>query len=133
MSVRKVLDSYAILAFLENEPGADRVGEMIKHAAESEKPLLLSVINWGEVYYIVRRISGQEKAEEILRIIDTLPIEIITADREITLIAAEFKANGKMSYADCFAAALAKIKKAEIITGDREFKAVGNTVKILWI
>lgn len=133
MSSRKVLDSYALLNFLENEPGADKVGELIKQAAEHEKPLLMSVINWGEVYYIISRVAGREQAEEIIKTIDTLPIEIIPADRDITRAAAEFKANRKMSYADCFAAALAKIKKAEVITGDKEFKQVEDTVKIVWL
>lgn len=133
MSSHKVLDSYAILAFLENESGASKVAELIKQARDKEKPLLLSVVNWGEVYYIITRTAGKAVAEEALKTIDTLPIEIVPIDREIAKIAAEFKSTRKMSYADCFAAALAKFKKADVVTGDKEFKEVEDQLSILWL
>lgn len=65
--------------------------------------------------------------------ISRLPIEVIPADLELARQAAGFKATQKMSYADCFAAALAKLHKAELVTGDKEFKQVEGHVKILWI
>ncbi|MBI5242435.1 MAG: type II toxin-antitoxin system VapC family toxin [Elusimicrobia bacterium] len=133
MSARHVLDSYSVLAFLENEPGAEKVAELIKHARDKERPLLLSAVNWGEVYYIACRTAGKGAAEETMRTLDTLPIEVAPADREITRIAAEFKADKKMSYADCFAAALAKREKAELVTGDKEFKEVDGEIKIQWL
>lgn len=127
------MDSYGVIAFLENEPGADKVAELIKSARDKDRPLLLSVVNWGEVYYIVHRAAGKEAAARTMRTIDTLPIQVIEADRTLTQIAAEFKSSGKMSYADCFAAALAKARKAELITGDQEFKAVEDEIEILWL
>jgi ribonuclease VapC len=62
-----------------------------------------------------------------------LPIHIVTADLELTKQAAVFKANKKMSYADCFAAALAKHRSVELVTGDDEFKQVERELKILWL
>jgi len=85
------------------------------------------------VYYIVLRECGQDKAREIEKIIRTLPIEIIDVDMQLAIEAARFKANHKISYADCFAAALAKLHKGEIITGDKEFKTVENEIKIAWL
>lgn len=114
MSSGKVLDSYGVIAFFENEPGADFVAEEIKHARDREKPLLLSVVNWGEVYYTVLRAAGRHIAEEAIKTLDTLPIELVPVDRELTRVAAEFKASRKMSYADCFAAALAKTRRADL-------------------
>lgn len=133
MSENNVLDSYAVLAFLENERGGEKVSGMLKRARDKENPLFLSVVNWGEVYYIACRTSGKLIAERVLQTLDALPIEIVPIDREITKIAAEFKSSRKMSYADCFAAALAKVKKAAVVTGDREFKEVEEIVDILWI
>jgi hypothetical protein len=52
----------------------------------------------------------------------TLPIEIVPVDVELAKIAAEFKAGQKMSYADCFAAALGKLRHAEVVTGDEDFR-----------
>lgn len=133
MSSHKVLDSYAIMAFFENEPGASKVAELIKQARDKGRPLLLSVVNWGEVYYVIARAAGQSVAEEALKTVDTLPIEIVPIDREIAKIAAEFKSTRKMSYADCFAAALAKLKKADLVTGDKEFKEVEDQINVLWL
>jgi predicted nucleic acid-binding protein len=129
----RVLDSYSLIAYLEGEEGADRMVELFRIARDSGRDLLLSVINWGEVYYITLREAGRERAEQSAHIISTLPIQIVPVDLELTKVAAEFKANKKMSYADCFAAALAKVRKAELATGDEEFKMVEGEVKILWI
>ncbi len=133
MSAHKVLDSYALIVFFENQPGADKVGDLIKQARDSQKSLLLSLVNWGEVYYILCRAAGKQSAELALQSIDTLPIEIVPADREMTSLAAELKSTRKMSYTDCFAAALAKIKKADLVTGDKEFKTVEDQIKIVWL
>ncbi|MCX5803910.1 MAG: type II toxin-antitoxin system VapC family toxin [Proteobacteria bacterium] len=129
----RVLDAYSLIAYLEGEKGTDTMIEIFKSARDSGKNLLLSVVNWGEVYYITLREEGQKRADETSHLISTLPIEIVPVDLEITKKAAEYKATKKMSYADCFAAALAKLCKAELVTGDEDFKQVESEVKILWI
>ncbi len=129
----RVLDSYSLIAYLEKENGAEKMIEVFRVGRDSGKALLLSVVNWGEVYYITLREAGRERAEAVAQLISTLPIQIISADLELTKQAAEFKAIKKMSYGDCFAAALAKLRKAELVTGDEEFKQVEGEVKILWI
>ena len=130
---RRVLDSYGLIAFLRDEPGADDIRNLFRSARDSQRPLLLCAVNWGEVFYITLRTNGPDRAEQVARLISTLPIEVIPADLEMARQAAEFKAKKKMSYADCFAAALAKLRKAELVTGDKEFKQVEGEVKILWI
>ena len=132
-ALTRVLDSYSLMAYLENEDGAEKMIEVIQVARDSGRTLLFSVVNWGEVYYITLREAGRERVEAVTHLISTLPIELVSADVELTKQAAEFKANKRMSYGDCFAAALAKLHKAELVTGDEEFKQVGDEVKILWI
>ena len=129
----KVLDSYSLIAYLEGGPGADNMIEMFQAARDSGRDLLLSVVNWGEVYYITLREVGRERAEAVAHLISTLPIELVPADLELTKLAAELKATKKMSYADCFAAALAKLRKAELVTGDEEFRQVEGEIKVRWI
>ena len=63
----------------------------------------------------------------------TLPIEIVDVDLELAREAARFKAVKKMSYADCFAAALARKQQAELVTGDPEFREVEDEIKIVWV
>ena len=129
----RVLDSYSLIAYIEGEAGKDTMIEIFRAARDSDKTLLLSVVNWGEVYYITLREAGRERADEVAHLISTLPIQIVPADLELAKQAAEFKSKHKMSYADCFAAALAKLRKAELVTGDKEFKQVEGELKIQWL
>ena len=129
----KILDAHGLLVFLEKEPGFEKVESLFVNAVEKDKSLLMTSVNFGEVYYIVLRECGQEKAQEIEKIIRTLPIEIVDVDMHLAKEAARIKATKKISYADCFAAALAKLHKGEVITGDKEFKVFENEVRISWI
>ena len=133
MAVAKVLDSWALLCYLEQEPGFEKMIELFEKAVESSKPLLMCIVNWGEVYYQVARRFGDQKAQEIEHLIETLPITLVEADRTLTREAARIKTTKKMAYADCFAVALAHLKKAELYTGDPEFKAVEKDIKIVWL
>jgi predicted nucleic acid-binding protein len=129
----KVLDSWALIAFFEDEPAAEAVEQILEQAAAERHKLLISVVNWGEIYYNTMREVSQEAAEQKLKEIAAMPIEIVDADPELTKQAAIFKATKKMSYADCFGAALAKSRNAEFITGDPEFKEVEREIKIGWL
>jgi predicted nucleic acid-binding protein len=127
------LDSYSVIAYIEGEDGKDTMIEIFRSARDSGKACLLSVVNWGEVYYIVLRETGRQRADEVAHLISTLPVDIVPADLEAAKQAAIFKSSKKMSYADCFAAALAKHRRVELVTGDKEFKQVEREVKILWL
>jgi len=133
LAAAKVLDSWALLCYLEQEPGYDKIIELFDKAVESSKPLLMCIINWGEVYYQVMRRFGDQKAQEIEQLIQTFPITLIEADKELTREAARVKAAKRMAYADCFAVALARLRKAELYTGDPEFKVVEKEIKIVWL
>ena len=131
----KVLDSWALIAFFEDEPAAEEVEKLLHQAADERHKLLLSVMNWGEVYYNTMREVSQEAAEQKAQEIASLPIDIVGMDDDLALArqAAIFKATHKMAYADCFAAALAKVKNWELLTGDPEFKEVEKEIKINWL
>ena len=93
----------------------------------------MCVVNAGEVWYILAREISEEAANNSIRILHDLRIQFEDADWEITQAAARFKSKNKMSYADCYAAALAKLKKADLVTGDSEFKGIEDQVKIQWV
>ena len=133
MAAAKVLDSWALLCYLEQEPGYENIIDLFEKAVESSRPLLMCIVNWGEVYYQVMRRFGDQKALEIEQLVQTLPITLIEADKELTREAARFKAKKRMAYADCFAVALARLRKAELYTGDPEFKVVEKEIKIVWL
>ncbi|MEX2162295.1 MAG: type II toxin-antitoxin system VapC family toxin [Anaerolineales bacterium] len=129
----KVLDAYALLAFLEDEPGADAVRDLILKAENRKTKLLMTTVNLGEVWYSIARRSSPTTADEYVQEIETMAIEIVDADWILTRQAALYKVAGKIAYGDCFAAALSKIRKAELVTGDREFKSLESEIKISWL
>ncbi len=130
---RYVFDSYAILAFLEDEPGADQVEKALREVMLNRAEGLLCITNWGEIYYTVMREQSETVAEEVIKHLGNYPLTLIEADHSLTKAAAKLKGKYKIAYADCFAAALAKQRKATVLTGDPEFKLLKDEVKIVWI
>lgn len=128
-----VLDASALLAMFFGEPGVDMMRDLFQHAAEADRPLLVSAVNWAEVLYRLARRHGQEGLEVARRFDRTMPLHVVPVDLEQAELAAEFKATHKLALADAFAAALAKHKKAELVTGDQEFKAIEGDIKIGWL
>lgn len=129
----KILDSYAMIAFLEDESGADAVRNLILKAEEGSVKLVMSVVNLGEVWYAIARAASSETADRYIQEIQGMAIEIADANWALTRQAAAYKVNGKVSYADCFAAALARNRGGEIVTGDPEFQALEHEIKIMWL
>lgn len=127
------LDSWAVLAYLEDESSGQKVADMIGDAHEHGIPLLMSVVNAGEVWYILAREVSETEADKAIDGLRLLGIEFVDADWKLTRIAGTFKAKNRMSYADCFAAALAKEQKAELVTGDKEFRQVESDIRIRWL
>jgi PIN domain nuclease of toxin-antitoxin system len=129
----KVLDSYALMAFFEDEPGADLVRGLLQKAVQGETNLVMSIVNLGEVWYSIAQSNSPEIADQYIHEIKGMGIEIVEIDWALTRQAALLKANQNISYDDCFAAALAKLRKAELVTGARELIAIDGQIKIQWI
>lgn len=128
-----VLDSYALIAYMEREAGYIEVAALFDECIAKNREIYVCIINWGEVIYHALRSGGKETAQLAEETMHALPIELVEANKDLTSQAAHLKAFNKMSYADCFAAALAMKKKCELVTGDKQFKQVESQVKIRWI
>jgi ribonuclease VapC len=133
MSKTYVLDANAALDFVEDGPGAERVERVFQEARHGDTPLLISVVNWGEVFYHSWQERGEESARRILAGLARLPLELVPVDLPQALKAAELKARHKIPYVDCFAAALAVLQQAVLVTADRDFEKLGRHFPILWI
>jgi ribonuclease VapC len=133
MATTKVLDSYALVAFLEDEPGADQVRHLLLRAEEGSIRLAITVVNLGEVWYAIARADSPALADRLIHEIQGMAIEVVDVDWPLAKQAATFKARGRISYADCFAAALARLQKGEVITGDPEFKNLEGEIKVTWL
>lgn len=128
-----VLDSYALLAYFRGETNGLKVRDLLDKAAAADRPLHMSDVNYAEVKYTLLKKDGKEAWEQAAEVLKSLPIDFYPTNRVLADTAADFKARFKISLADAFAAALAKEKKAELVTGDPEFKPLEKEIKINWL
>jgi ribonuclease VapC len=128
-----VFDSFAMLRFFYQEPGAERVKELLEEALQNGEPRLISAINVGEIIYIVQRRSGEKAKLQMLVKLKSLGFIIVPCPNELIFRAAELKARFAMSYADAFVVAAAIEHNAALVTGDPEFRQVEHLVKIVWV
>jgi predicted nucleic acid-binding protein len=128
-----VLDSFALIAYFRGEPAGVPVKELLQKATRTDKHLHMTEVNYAEAKYMILRKDGAQAWEEATKVLIALPIEFHPVDRELADLAAEFKSRVSFSLADAFAAALAKKHKADLVTGDPEFKQVEKEIRIAWL
>lgn len=129
---RIVLDASAVMTLFESRPGVEIIEETIKLAMSAQNELLMSVVNWGEVYYSSWRTNGRDAAARVIAEIAQLPIHLVDVNLQQARVAAEFTALRKIPYADAFVAALAKEYQASILTADKDFSRIRDEVDIIW-
>ena len=130
---RYVLDSYAVIAYFEDEPGADRVAKVLRQLIQGKAKGFMSVVNWGEVYYNTMREQGVAEAEKVILQLDKFPIQIVEVNKDLTYEAAKLKGKYRIVYTNCFAVALSVKLNASLVTGDPEFKKLQERISIQWI
>ena len=128
-----ILDSFAMLAFLEGEVSATRVQTILTIMQQSRALVYFPVINLGEVLYITERERGLTQTQQALAAIEQLPILLLDASQTRVLAAAHIKANYPISYADAFVVAAAQEFQATIVTGNPEFAKVTQIVTVEWL
>ena len=128
-----VLDANAVLDLIEAGPGARKVERLLQSALQQRSSVLISVLNWGEVFYLLWQRRGEETARRTIANLSRLPLRIIPVDLSQALKASEIKAVHKIPYVDCVAAALAVLQEATLVTSDRDFEKLGRQFPILWI
>jgi predicted nucleic acid-binding protein len=128
-----VLDSWAVLSYFHDEPAGEQVETIIADARENGIPIFISVVNAAEVWYITARRRSDADADSGIHVLSEFGIHFVEADWNLAKDAGYFKSRNKMSFADCFAAALAKQRKASLVTGDKEFKQVQTEITIEWL
>ncbi len=128
----KVVDAWALIAWLLNQPAATVVESFLQGADAGNLNLVMSWINVGEVFYVIARRHGDRKAWEFLNRLPSLPIRLELPDEDSIVAAATIKAAHRLSYSDAFAIALAQAEQASVITGDEEIRQCG-LVPVDWI
>lgn len=133
MTKAYVLDANALLDLVEAGPGFGKVEQLLQAALRNQVLVMTSVLNWGEVFYLLWQRRGEQKARETIANLSRLPIQIVVVDFLQALQAGELKALHKIPYVDCVAAALAILHQAVLVTSDRDFEKLGRHFPILWI
>ena len=121
-----LLDTSAFLALRGDEPGADRVEALLAQAKRKQCRLLASFMTRMELLYCIRREEGAQAAHEALRLIDSFPIEWISCEAAILEQAALIKSSGRISVADSWIAATARLSGSTLIHKDPEFKPLDD-------
>ena len=128
---RYVLDANAMVGFFEDRAiVADRVEQLLQSALSLDLPLLISAVNWGEVFYIEWKYRGEAGAREAAARLHEMPIAVIPADFDRATRAAALKQKHNLPYADAFAAELAIERGAWLVTADPEFSKVGKMLSV---
>ena len=130
---RYVLDANAVLDLVDSGPGAQRVKSVLLETHATRADCAVSVLNWGEVYYVLLQKRGEEKANRTLASLSRAPLQIVPLDLPQALKAGELKARHGVPYVDCVAAALAVQRHATLVTSDRDFEKLGRQFPILWL
>jgi PIN domain nuclease of toxin-antitoxin system len=128
-----VLDASALLALFFDEPGAEKIEDLLSQAAAADKPLLISAVNWAEVLYRMHRRRGAAGWEGARHFEQTMPMEVAPIDSALAESAAQVKNAYGLGLADAFAAALALSKKADLVTADTDFKPLEKEIRINWL
>lgn len=133
MKKRSLLDSFAVLAWIQDEKGAQEVEDLLYRAQEGKEQVILNIINLGEIYYRCARAQDLSFGRDIVTKLKLLPIKIYPCPDDLVLEASEIKAEYPIAYADAFVVATALRENARVITGDPDFKKVEHLVEIEWI
>ena len=130
---KSLLDSFAVLAWIQDEKGAQLVEDLLYRAQDAREQVILNIINLGEVYYCCARLQDLSYAQEILEKINLLPITIYPCPNDLVLEASEIKAKYPLAYADAFIVATAIRENAHIVTGNPDFKIIEHLMEIDWL
>lgn len=126
-----MLDANALIGYFEDRPvTAGKVQHLLEEALRRDVPLILSAVNWAEVFYIAWKHHGEAKARESEARLKELPIAVIAADRERATRAGTLKQKHALGYADAFAAELAIERGAWLVTADPDFAKVGKSLSV---
>jgi predicted nucleic acid-binding protein len=128
-----VFDASALFTYLQKKPSANKVNELLKQALDGRTDILMSAVNFGEVYGVILREHGRERAVTVMSALQSLPIRLMDVTTQRAFYAAEIKSKYRLYYVDSFAAALAIEHKATLVTSDSDFRKLGHSFPTLWL
>ncbi len=130
MARTKVIDEYALLTFLENGPGAQRIHDLIIKAEEKKARILISSFNLSLAWFVIAKAKSPERADRTIKNIRSLPIELVEVDWSISHLAGQISLKSGLPLPDCLGPALAKSSRADLVTGNTKLESLSSFIKI---
>ena len=128
-----VFDASALFGFLQKKAAASKVNELLKDSLTGRVDILMSAVNYGEVYGVILREHGLDRASATMSAVNALPIRLMDATPQRAFHAAEVKSKYRLYYVDSFAVALAIEYNASLVTSDSDFRRLGHGFPIVWL
>jgi predicted nucleic acid-binding protein len=128
-----VFDASALFTYLQKKPSANKVNELLQQSLDGRTDILMSAVNFGEVYGVILREHGGERAVTVMSALQSLPIRLMDVTTQRAFYAAEIKSKYRLYYVDSLAAALAIEHKATLVTSDNDFRKLGHSLPTLWL
>jgi len=128
-----ILDAGSMLAYLNNENGAETIGKILERGGRKEAKVFITAMDLAEIFHIVLKKEGRDKALKTILLIKNLPVECIGLDESLLMLAGEIRVQFPLSLGDALVAAVAKTRKAKVITGDRDFRGMEKEIECVWI
>jgi predicted nucleic acid-binding protein len=126
-----VLDSSAVLRYIDSEAGADRVNAIFKTCVKGEARMCIPAPQWGEVSGELRKKLGATGGMRVLESLLPFELDVIPATAERAVHAAALRVDRKIPFADAFGLDLAMDSTDHIlITADYDFKDVADMARI---
>ena len=126
-----VLDTSAIVAFTDQEEGADEVERLLDAARVSACRVEACAISLMELYYVALQEKGEDEAAKLLALVKSWPVTWVYPDERTLLQAGKIKAAYRLSVVDAIIAAVAKLRHATLIHKDPELAALHPEVSLL--
>ena len=129
--VTYALDASAVLRYLDDEAGADRVADIIKSHLAGTCKAIISAVHWGEIAGVTCKVRGQPAMDLALARIEAFGIEIVPATSERAVRAALIKLKRKVPYADAFGVELAgESPNHVLVTADFDLKPASRDINL---
>jgi len=124
-----ILDTTALLAYIEDEEGAEYVESILSRAENDEVDVFIAFVSITEVFYITLQEKNEATALERIGLIQSLMVTIVESDREFNVRAGKLKAKNRISLADAYVAALCLERQGILVHKDPEFERLAPPIR----
>jgi ribonuclease VapC len=130
-SERYTLDTSAFIAHFADEPGSDRLEELLKSAGTGRVELFASFMTYMETLYRLWRERGEKQGKLTYLRLKALPVKRVDVSEGLLLRAGRLKAEFDLSVADAWVAATALLTGSRLVHKDPQFRPLDSRISLI--